>query len=358
MNKWETFKHVTFCYMKKPIISAIFAVFTMIFTDYGVPLAVGGKYLTLPVYLYKEVIGLLDFSSGTIIGLFLLIPAFISFLFDTLSKDYSNGDFENKKVMIEDNKIRDAILTVLVYIMIILIIAVIGSFMYYAFIDNPVLNKTLSLNHLNYVLENNIGKYIINSLLIAVLTSIIGTFITYFAAYATARTNGKISKIIHILSISSLAIPGIVLGLSYTITFNNSIIYNTFTILILVNIVHFMATPYLMAYNALKKLNSNFEVVAKTCNISKFKIIKDVIVPCTKRTLREMFGYFFVNAMITISAVAFLFNTETMPLSLLINNYEGNMLLGEAAIVSLIILFFNIIVKSVIYLINRKEDKK
>lgn len=61
--------------------------------------------------------------------------------------------------------------------------------------------------------------------------------------------------------------------------------------------------------------------------------------------------------MITISAVAFLFNTETMPLSLLINNYEGNMLLGEAAIVSLIILFFNIIVKSVIYLINRKEDK-
>lgn len=62
--------------------------------------------------------------------------------------------------------------------------------------------------------------------------------------------------------------------------------------------------------------------------------------------------------MITISAVAFLFNTETMPLSLLINNYEGNMLLGEAAIVSLIILFFNIIVKSVIYLINRKEDKK
>lgn len=94
------------------------------------------------------------------------------------------------------------------------------------------------------------------------------------------------------MSISSLAIPGIVLGLSYTITFNNSIIYNTFTILILVNIVHFMATPYLMAYNALKKLNSNFEVVAKTCNISKFKIIKDVIVPCTKRTLREMFGYF------------------------------------------------------------------
>ena len=62
--------------------------------------------------------------------------------------------------------------------------------------------------------------------------------------------------------------------------------------------------------------------------------------------------------MVTISAVTFLFNTDTMPLSLMINTYEGNMMLGEAAIVSLIILFFNLIVKGTIYIINRKEDRK
>jgi len=68
-----------------------------------------------------------------------------------------------------------------------------------------------------------------------------------------------------------------------------------------------------------------------------------------------MIAYFFVNSMITISAIAFLFNVGTMPLSLLINNYEGTMMLGEAAIVSLIILTFNIIVKGIVYMINRKE---
>ena len=97
LNKWQTFKTVTYCYLKKPLFSAIFAVFTMIFTDYGVPLAVGGKFITLPVFLYKEVIGLLDFSRGTIIGLFLLIPAIISFLFDNFTKDYTNGDYEENK---------------------------------------------------------------------------------------------------------------------------------------------------------------------------------------------------------------------------------------------------------------------
>ena len=354
MNNWQTFKKVTMCYMRKPLLSSIFAVFTLIFTDYGVPLAVGGKYITLPVFLYKEVIGLLDFSKGTMIGLFLLIPAFVSFIFDNFTKDYSYGNFE-KKYFIEKNKIRDIVFTVFVYLVIIFIFMIIGSFIYYAFIDNYVLNRVFSLRHFTYVLDNNLGMYIFNSVFIALLVSIFGTIIAYVSAYYTARIKTKISKVAHVLTIISLAIPGIVLGLSYTISYHNSFIYNTYIILVLVNIIHFIASPYLMAYNALEKVNPNYEVVAKTCNISNLRIIIDVIVPCTKSTIREMFSYFFVNSMITISAVAFLFNTSTMPLSLLINTYEDNLMLGEAAIISLIILIFNVIVKGFVYFKNRQE---
>jgi len=356
-NKWQTFKKVTMCYMKKPVLSAIFAVFTMIFTDYGVPLAVGGKFLTLPVFLYKEVIGLLDFSRGTMIGLFLLIPAFISFLFDNFSKDYSNSN-NAKEFIIKKNKIRDIILKIFVYLILIFVVILLGSFVYYAFVNNVVLDKSISFVHFEYVFKNGIFNYIFNSIFIAIFVSIIGTVLAYSAAYITGRKKGKFSKLIHIFTILSLAIPGIVLGLSYTIGFKNSFIYNTFMILIFVNIIHFIATPYLMAYNALEKVNPNFEAVAKTCNIPMFKLMKDVIIPCTKKTIREMIAYFFVNSMVTISAIAFLFNVDTMPLSLLINNYEGSMMLGEAAIVSLIILMFNIIIKVIFYLINRVEHKR
>ena len=358
LNKWQTFKTVTYCYLKKPLFSAIFAVFTMIFTDYGVPLAVGGKFITLPVFLYKEVIGLLDFSRGTIIGLFLLIPAIISFLFDNFTKDYTNGDYEENKHEEIPNNSKDIIPKVLLYLILIFIMIILGSFIIYAFINNFTFDKSFTLKHIEYVLNDKISSYLINSLIIAILVSIIGTILSFSTAYITARSKNKLSKLIHILTISSLAIPGIVLGLSYTITFKGTFIYNTIFILVLVNIIHFLASPYLMAYNALKKVNPNYEVVAKTCNISIFRIILDVIVPCTKKTLREMFAYFFVNSMITISAVTFLFTVKTMPLSLLINNYEGNMLLGEAAIVSLIILFFNLIVKGIVYIINRYEYNK
>ena len=73
--------------MKKPLISVVFAVFTLIFTDYGVPLVVGSKILTIPVYMYREVIGLLDFSKGGIIGIILLIPAIIAFVLDLKSDE-------------------------------------------------------------------------------------------------------------------------------------------------------------------------------------------------------------------------------------------------------------------------------
>ena len=45
--KWNQFVSITLPYLRKPMISIFFATFTLIFTDYGVPLMVGGKYQTL-----------------------------------------------------------------------------------------------------------------------------------------------------------------------------------------------------------------------------------------------------------------------------------------------------------------------
>ncbi|MBR3960929.1 MAG: ABC transporter permease subunit, partial [Clostridia bacterium] len=45
--KWRQFTGITLPYLRKPLISVVFAVFSLIITDYGVPLMVGGKYTTI-----------------------------------------------------------------------------------------------------------------------------------------------------------------------------------------------------------------------------------------------------------------------------------------------------------------------
>jgi iron(III) transport system permease protein len=185
---------------------------------------------------------------------------------------------------------------------------------------------------------------------------VLGTILSYLIAYFTARTPGKTSKALHLISITSLAIPGLVLGLSYVLFFKASLLYGTFAILILVNIIHFLASPYLMAYNSLCKLNGNLEDVGLTLGVSRFFIIKDCLVPQTRLTIFEMFSYFFVNSMMTISAVSFLATVRNKPISLMITQFEAQFFLEGAAFVSLAILSCNFIVKCLIYILRKKTN--
>ena len=109
LSKVQQFLTITLPNMRKTLISVIFATFTLIFTDYGVPLVVGGKVMTLPVYMYREVVGLLDFSKGAVIGVFLLIPAVIAFLMDLKNDDGGNTSTVTKQFYVAKNKKRDRI---------------------------------------------------------------------------------------------------------------------------------------------------------------------------------------------------------------------------------------------------------
>lgn len=52
--KPSQFAHITLPFLRKPLISAAFATFALVITDYGVPLMVGGKVTTLPVLMYQN----------------------------------------------------------------------------------------------------------------------------------------------------------------------------------------------------------------------------------------------------------------------------------------------------------------
>lgn len=351
--KIRQFLSITLPYLRKPMISVMFATFTLIFTDYGVPLMVGGKFMTLPVYMYNEVIGLMNFGKGAVVGLFLLMPAVVAFLFDLFNKDSGNASFTVKSFEIKKSRKRDCVCRVLVGVAIVLVLLPIVSFALLTFVEKYPIDMSLSLHNITQAMDMGTGKYLVNSLIIAVLTATAGTAIAYLNAYFAARSKGILARSLHLGSIATLAVPGIVLGLSYVMFFKGSFLYGTLAILILVNTIHFFASPYLMAYNAMHKLNPNLEAVAKTIGIPSWRLIKDVFIPQTRDTMLEMFSYFFVNSMITISAVSFLSTVKNMPVSMMITQFEGMMLLECSAYVSLLILVVNLLMKGVIHGLKR-----
>ena len=345
----DRFFAITLPYLRKPLISVVFATFTMIITDYGVPLMVGGKYMTLPVMMYQDVIGMLDFGKGSVIGMILLAPALIACILDMANRDKGNAAFVGKPFGIKFSRARDRAAAAVCALVVLLVFLPIASFAVLGFIRNYPIDMSLSLDNAAQAVNMGTLNYLKNSLIIAVVVSIAGTALALFNAYMTARNKTKLSYPLHLMSITSLAIPGIVLGLSYVMFFKATPIYGTFAMLFLVNAMHFFASPYLMAYNTFGKINENLEDVGAAMGISRWRMVRDVLLPQARGTVLEMMSYFFVNCMMTISAVSFLANVSNKPLALMITQFEGQMQLECAAFVSLVILAVNVVMKFAVY---------
>lgn len=358
IGKFRQFTAITFPYLRKPMISVVFAIFTLIVTDYGVPLMVGGKYTTIPVVMYQEVIGQLDFGKGAVYGSLLLIPAVAAFIIDLTNQDKGNSGFVAKPFEMDNHWARKLFSYLLCILICLFVLLPIVSFVLMGFTADYPNNLSFTMDNFFKALRLKADKYLINSLVVALFVAVIGVCTAFMTAYMTARMKSKASKFLHLASITSAAIPGVVLGLSYVLVFKGSPIYGTIAILVMVNIIHFISSPYLMMYNSLSKLNSNLEGVGHTLGISRAKMIRDVFIPQCKGTLIEMFSYFFVNCMMTISAVSFLATTANKPVSLMINQFEAQMQMECAAVVSLMILSVNLLIKGVAHLVKLSISKR
>ncbi len=354
----DKFFAITLPYLRKPLISVIFATFTMIITDYGVPLMVGGKYMTLPVMMYQDVIGMLDFGKGSVIGMILLVPALIACVLDMANRDKGNASFVGKPYGIRENRGRDRLAQLLCILVILLIFLPIGSFAVLGFVNKYPIDMTFSIGNIAQAINMGAMEYLRNSLVIAAAVAFLGTALAVLNAYMTARDKTKLSYVLHLMSITSLAVPGLVLGLSYVMFFKSTPIYGTIAILFLVNSMHFFSSPYLMAYNTFGKINENLEDVGSALGIGRWKVIRDVLLPQSTGTILEMMGYFFVNCMMTISAVSFLANVNNKPLALMITQFEGQMQLECAAFVSLVILVVNVVMKYAVFLAKKEISKR
>lgn len=354
LSRWRRFAVITFPYLRKPLISVFFATFTMIVTDYGVPLMIGGKYNTLPVIMYQDVVGLLDFGKGSVVGLILLAPSLIACILDAMNRDKGNTAYTTRPFQLRHSKLRDGIAYVLCVLTSLCVLLPIAMFAFISLVQQYPHDMTLSLQNILQAGDMGVSGYLTNSVLIALAVAVIGTAAAVITAYITARMPGRSSRLLHLLSITSLAVPGIVLGLSYVLFFKGSFIYGTFAILILVNMMHFFASPYLMMYNLFGKLNGNLEAVGATLGIPRFAILRDVLLPQSWGTIAEMAAYFFVNSMMTISAVSFLANVSTKPAALMITQFEAQNQLECAAFVSLLILLVNLLIKGGTTLVKRR----
>ncbi|MCB2296281.1 ABC transporter permease subunit [Clostridium tagluense] len=332
--------------------------FILSFTDFGIPASVGGTYSVISTQLYEVMLGSIpNFNGGAAIAILMLIPAVFAVFFLNYIERYNFSYDKFTEIQLSKNKFRDisfglVSVSTVVGIMLIFLVMFIAPFVNNYPYDMSFNSRLFK----DTVLSGDILDVYGNSLYVSIISAIIGTIICYSAAIVNARSNmNKSAKLaIDIFSMITNTVPGMVLGLAYLMLFNRSDLKGTFTIIVICNTIHFFTTPYLMAKNSLSKMNPAWETTGELMGDNWIKTITRVIIPNSINTIVEMFGYYFINSMVTISAIIFLVTARTSLLTSKINELQHFQNFNGVFVLSILIFSTNIFIKLACNLVNKK----
>ena len=138
-------------------------------------------------------------------------------------------------------------------------------------------------NYIDAFTTVNLGRYLLNTLIFTVITTVLMIFVIVFAAYGFARLNFRGKNLVFTIFLSMMMIPNELLVITNYVTITNMNLRNTFLGLIL---------PSVTSVFYIYLLKENFEQVpdelyyaAKVDGTSDFKYMWKVMLPVCRPTL-------------------------------------------------------------------------
>lgn len=348
-SRWRIFRTVTLPASRYGLIVACMVVFVLVVTDFGVPKVVGGQTGVLATDIYKQVVGQQNFQIGAVVGFVLLIPAVLSFGVERRMRRRQAAAMSARATphRPEPAPLRDRLLFAACLLVAAGIVLMIGMAVFASLATYWPYRLAPSLK--NYDFGNmdggGWGSYV-NSLKLGLGAAAAGAVATFLSAYLVEKPRrfGLLREALNLLANLPLAVPGLVLGVGYIFFFNapsNPLrgIYGGMAILIVCTVAHFFSVAHLASLTALRQLDHEYERVAESMGVPFWRTLWRVHLPVALPTVLQVGGYFFVNAMTTVSAVVFLYSPQTTLAAIAVLNMDdAGDVAPAAAMASLIML--------------------
>ncbi|HEV8614148.1 MAG TPA: ABC transporter permease subunit [Methylomirabilota bacterium] len=306
-----TLRRVTLSLARPGLASAALIVFILCMTDFGNPILVGGRYNVLATEIYSQVIGMNDFPAAATMSIVLIVPCLAAYLLNTYwvgSKSYATLSATSRSAVRPTPALVRWPLFALSGSIAAFIAVIYGLIPFGSFVRLWGSDWSLSLRHYTFQSTAEGAWPIWNSVRLAVVAGVIGTVLALVTAYVIERKRPAGRRAIEFLSLLPAALPGTVIGVGYILAFNVPPILLTGTIWILVTSVVFWKFPVavLAAINTLKQLDPAIEEAAVSLGAGTLRTFGKVVLPLLTGTAFSIFIYFFINGMVTVSAVIFL----------------------------------------------------
>jgi iron(III) transport system permease protein len=293
------------------LASAALIVFILCMTDFGNPILVGGRYNVLATEIYAQIIGMSNFAAGATMSVVLLVPCLIAYLANTYwvgARSYVTVTAGARTALRPTPPALRWPLAIIAGGVALFIALIYGLIPLGSVVRLWGSDWTLSLRHYTFQSTAEGAWPIWNSVKLALVSGIVGTALALLAAYIVERRRPPGARAIEFLALLPAALPGTLVGVGYILAFNVPPVLLTGTIWILVTSVVFWKFPVavLAAINTLRQIDPAVEEAAVSLGAGPARTFARVVLPLLTGTAFSIFVYFFINGMVTVSAVIFL----------------------------------------------------
>ena len=294
------------------LLNSAFVVFIITITDFGNAAVIGGDYSVLATEIYKQVIGLRNFNMGAVVGIMLLLPTVVSYVIErqTMKRQQNHTVSGIQRFEPKFSTLRDVPMAFASFMVILSILSVIGIVVYASFVKLWPYNFDLTFKHFDITLA---GGY--SSLWITIAVSLGaaagGTTLIFLMTLGLRRLSAAWAQAIQVLAAMPAAVPGIVLGLAYILTFNSPatplhLLYGTASLIAIINFYHYHTQAFLTVMTGFRQFPNALEEAAYTLGAGMGRTALNIVAPFVAPMLISVFFFLFMRSMVTLSAVIFL----------------------------------------------------
>ena len=326
------FRTVTLPATRYGLMSAVFVVFTIVITDFGNPMVIGGDYSVLATEIYNQVSGQGNMAMGAVIGVVLLVPAAIAVFVERWVARHHHAALGDRSdpLRVVPSPARDRV--ALAYsalicgaIALIVLVVVVASF-----VTLWPYNLRMSLRHYHFEVQNGLAP-LWTSIGVSLAAAVLGVVVVIVGAAVVRRLGPVLTQALYFLSVLPAAVPGMVLGLGYILAFNRpdnplGFLYGSLAILVICNVYHYHAQGFLIATTAMSQVSRVFDEASTCLGGGLARTLGTVTLPLVAPALVSIGVFFFVRSMVTLSAVIFIVTpaTQLAAVSVLLLDDSGN----------------------------------
>jgi iron(III) transport system permease protein len=348
------FATVTLPATRYGLAATCFIVFMLVMTDFGNPMIIGGDFSVLATEVYNQVIGQAQFGLGAVIGIVLLVPAVGAKLIERrlTRRQHALVTAQSRPLVLKPALLRDVAFSIYAYGIAALILSVLVIVIAASFVRLWPYNMTLTLHHYTFDVQNG-TRPLWNSIGISVATAVFGVAVAGLTAIVTLKLRNALTAPLSFLAILPSAVPGMVLGLGYVLAFNDphnplNVLYGTFALIVILAIYYNHAHAFLIASTSLRQISGAFDEASSMLGGSVLTTLRKVTLPLLWPTLLGIGVFFFMRAMVSLSAVIFLVTPSTQVAAFSVLQLSERGAVNQAAAFSVCIMAIVVLCLSIV----------